>query len=84
MSIIIIIVLAIVGYFVYKHYKSNFNDNLPDIYREQQYTPEGCDFIDKNRPFPSGHLPGMYIAKTQQEEAMILKRFVDEKEPNLI
>ena len=84
MSIIIIIVLIIAGYYIYNNFKSNFQDNLPDIYAQQRYTPESCDFIDKNRPFPSGHLPGMYIAKTQQEEEMLLKRFVNEKEPNLI
>ena len=43
------------------------------------YKPEDCSYVENNRVYPSGHVPGSYLGLSEQEKETLLKRFIEEK-----
>jgi hypothetical protein len=43
------------------------------------YKPNNCSYVEDNRVYPSGNVPGSYLGLSEQEKETILKRFIEEK-----
>jgi hypothetical protein len=73
MNLVILLVVLIILYAYLK--KSTFiNQIVKDVYK-----PEDCSYVENNRVYPSGHVPGSYLGLSEQEKEYLLKRFIDEK-----
>jgi len=73
MNLVILLVVLIILYAYLK--KSTFiNQIVKDVYK-----PEDCSYVENNRVYPSGHVPGSYLGLSEQEKETLLKRFIDEK-----
>ena len=73
--IIIVILIAILFYFVTK---SKFNDDiLKTNYDNNGTNVPSCNFKNENRVYPSGNVPGSYLSLNDHEKEMLLTRFID-------